>query len=87
MESRANSMSPRRQWFQFRLSTLLLLLVVCAVALGWWRDRAGLNLKLQQAHRERAKLSLEAAVQRHELFRDREAAEREIQRLSARRKE
>ena len=29
-----------RRWLQFRISTLLWLIVACAIAFGWWRDHA-----------------------------------------------
>lgn len=51
-ESLANAPPRRRRWLQFRLSTLLLLLVVCALALAWWRDHTDLHLKLERAYRQ-----------------------------------
>ncbi len=38
-----------RRFFQFRVTTLLLLVVVCAVALGWWKDHRDLMEKLRDA--------------------------------------
>jgi len=38
---------PRRRWYQFRLRTLLIVMVLCAVPMAW------LSYKLQPARRER----------------------------------
>ena len=45
-----------RRWLQFRVSTLLWLIVACAIAFGWWRDHAIQQRTLQQSELRRQAL-------------------------------
>jgi len=44
---------------RFRLSTILFTLTLCAVLLGWWRDRQAWKRELQESRREIDSLQLE----------------------------
>src|SRR5262249_7183586 len=41
-----------RRLVQFRMSTLLLLVTLCAVALAWWRDRRDLHRRLHDTEQK-----------------------------------
>jgi len=45
-----------RRWLQFRVSTLLWLIVACAIAFGWWSDHAAQQRTLQQSELRRQAL-------------------------------
>jgi len=45
-----------RRWLQFRMSTLLWLIVACANAFGWWRDHEAQRRTLQQSELRRQAL-------------------------------
>ena len=53
----------RRQWLQFRLSTILLVVLLCAVAAVWQRNRIELvRLKSQLQETQQSQQSLAAAL-------------------------
>lgn len=52
-----------RRYLQFRLSTILLLILICGLALGWWKDRSALQRELNDISCLRQ--VMRQAVQRH----------------------
>jgi type II secretory pathway component GspD/PulD (secretin) len=51
--------SPRaRRWFQLRLSTLLLLVMIAALSAGWFADRRRLQEEIESLQRKTAVISL-----------------------------
>ena len=59
----------RRPWFQFRLSTILFIVVICALSLAWWGDHVRLSVQLQSSRAEQHRAEAEAAKAKADFLR------------------
>jgi len=59
----------RRRWFQFRLSTILFVVVICALSLAWRVDHLRLSVQLQSSRAEQHRAEAEAAKAKADFLR------------------
>ena len=83
MSNAFDSMRPVHRRFQFRLSTLVLLIVLCALVFGWWRDHQSLTFKYEQLRRDYSQAVTDAEIDKQMLRLQVQACESQIERLSA----